>query len=167
MESTTADHGQLASWPVGQLATAGARSLHVPAAAMRRATSSSQRKRRRTTPTTPGSRDGECCLVHSMLAAGLPFQKDSRVKCQRVLKGLDNICRLTFMAIQPDSQRQGIGYIMLKEISDETERCLGRCAYMLAAPEGVPLYSKFGFKVVGQVETPHGNVITMFRPACQ
>lgn len=84
-----------------------------------------------------------------------------------MLKGLDNICRLTFMAVRPGFQRQGIGSMMLKRIFDETDRCRGRCAYVLAAPEGVPLYSKFGFEVVGQVETPHGNIMSMFRPARQ
>lgn len=86
---------------------------------------------------------------------------------RRVLKGLDNICRLTFMAVHPEVQRQGIGSMMLKRICDETDRCRGRCAYVLAAPEGVSLYSKFGFEVVGQVETPHGNIMSMFRPARQ
>ncbi|KAI0541619.1 hypothetical protein GGR58DRAFT_510709 [Xylaria digitata] len=70
----------------------------------------------------------------------------------RVLKDLDNICRLTFMAVDPKYQRQGIGSMMMQRICEETDQ-QGRCAYMLAAPEG------------GHVESTQGVITSMFRPA--
>ncbi|KAJ3561217.1 hypothetical protein NPX13_g9035 [Xylaria arbuscula] len=83
----------------------------------------------------------------------------------RVLKDLDNICRLTFMAVHPRYQRRGIGSSMMEYICKETDQHQ-RCAYVLAAPEGVPLYLKFGFEIVGHVETPaHGTITGMFRPS--
>lgn len=85
----------------------------------------------------------------------------------RVLKGRDNICRLTFMAVRPNFQGRGIGSMMLQRVCGETDKIPGRCAYVLAAPEGVRLYSKFGFEVVGEVETPHGKITSMLRPASQ
>jgi ribosomal protein S18 acetylase RimI-like enzyme len=68
------------------------------------------------------------------------------------------------MAVHPNYQRQGIGSTMMQRICDETDQH-GRCAYVLAAPEGVPLYTKFGFRIVGCVETPHGIITSMLRPA--
>lgn len=68
------------------------------------------------------------------------------------------------MAVHPDYQRQGIGSTMMQLICDETDQH-GRCAYVLAAPEGVALYKKFGFKIVGQVETSQGTIASMFRPS--
>lgn len=95
----------------------------------------------------------------------LALSERLRMERQRVLKGLDSVCRLTFMAIHTDFQRQGIGSMMLERLCDETDRCRGRSAYVLAAPEGVPLYSRFGFETVGQVDTPHGSIVSMLRPA--
>ena len=69
---------------------------------------------------------------------------------------------LTFMAVNPSYQRQGIGSMMMRRICEETDR-YGRCAYVLAAPEGVRLYEKFGFKVVGRVQTPRGTITSMLR----
>ncbi|KAI0836781.1 acyl-CoA N-acyltransferase [Hypoxylon sp. FL0890] len=80
----------------------------------------------------------------------------------RVLGGLDNICRLTFMAVDPKHQRQGIGSAMMQRICEETDQH-GRCAYVLAAPEGVRLYTKFGFEIVGRVETLQGTITSMLR----
>jgi len=51
---------------------------------------------------------------------------------------------------------------MMRRICEETDR-YGRCAYVLAAPEGVRLYEKFGFKVVGRVQTPRGTITSMLR----
>lgn len=99
--------------------------------------------------------------------AWLALSSRLRTERMRILKGRDNICRLTFMAVHPDFQRRGIGSVMLQSVCDETDKVPGRCAYVLAAPEGVPLYSKFGFEVVGEVETPHGSIMSMLRPAPQ
>lgn len=99
--------------------------------------------------------------------AWLALSSKLRTERMRILKGRDNICRLTFMAVHPDFQRRGIGSMLLQSVCDEMDKVPGRCAYVLAAPEGVPLYSNFGFEVVGEVETPHGNITSMLRPACQ
>ena len=97
--------------------------------------------------------------------AWLALSSKLRTERMRILRGCDNICRLTFMAVHPDFQRRGIGSMMLQSVCDETDKVPGRCAYVLAAPEGVRLYSNFGFEVVGEVETPHGNITSMLRPA--
>lgn len=97
----------------------------------------------------------------------LALSERLRMERQRALEGLDSVCRLTFMAVHPHFQRQGIGSMMLERLCDETDRCPGRSAYVLAAPEGVPLYSRFGFEAVGQVDTPHGSIVSMLRPARQ
>lgn len=97
--------------------------------------------------------------------AWLALSSRLRTERMRILKGRDNICRLTFMGVHPDFQRRGIGSVMLQRVCDETDKTPGRCAYVLAAPDGVPLYSKFGFGVVGEVETPHGSITSMLRPA--
>ncbi|KAI1425025.1 hypothetical protein F5Y12DRAFT_784955 [Xylaria sp. FL1777] len=92
------------------------------------------------------------------------LSKNLKAERCRVLKDLNNICRLTFMAVHPKYQRQGIGSMMMQRICEETDQ-QGRCAYVLAAPEGVLLYSKFGFEIVGHVETTHGAITSMFRPS--
>lgn len=99
--------------------------------------------------------------------AWLALSSKLRIERMRVIKGRDSICRLTFMAVHPDFQRRGIGSMLLQSVCDEMDKVPGRCAYVLAAPEGVPLYSSFGFEVVGEVETPHGNITSMLRPAPQ
>lgn len=86
-----------------------------------------------------------------------------RTERQRVLKDLTNVCRLTMMSVNPDFQKQGIGSLMMQRICEDTDQCPGRSGYVLAAPEGVKLYSKFGFEIVGEVETPYGNIKSMLR----
>lgn len=86
-----------------------------------------------------------------------------RTERQRVLKDLINVCRLTMMSVNLDFQKQGIGSLMMQRICEETDQCPGRSGYVLAAPGGVKLYSKFGFEVVGEVETPYGNIKSMLR----
>jgi hypothetical protein len=39
----------------------------------------------------------------------------------------------------------------------------GRYGYVLASPAGVRLYARFGFKPVGQVDTPYGPITSMLR----
>jgi hypothetical protein len=39
----------------------------------------------------------------------------------------------------------------------------GRDSFVMASPDGVPLYSRFDFKAVGEVWTEHGTFISMFR----
>lgn len=67
------------------------------------------------------------------------------------------------MAVNPNYQRRGIGSMMMQRICDEADQH-GRSAYVLAAPEGVPLYTKFGFESIGCVETPQGAITSMLRP---
>ncbi|KND92344.1 hypothetical protein TOPH_02944 [Tolypocladium ophioglossoides CBS 100239] len=94
----------------------------------------------------------------------ITVSKALRTELDRVLKDLDNICRLKFMAVNPSYQRQGIGSMMMQRICEETDRN-GRCAYVLAAPEGIRLYTKFGFEIVGYVETSQGTITSTFRPS--
>lgn len=68
------------------------------------------------------------------------------------------------MAVTPSCQRQGVGSMMMQRICEETDQH-GRCAYVLAAPEGVQLYTKFGFEIVGRVQTPQGTITSMLRPS--
>lgn len=35
--------------------------------------------------------------------------------------------------------------------------------FVMASPQGLPFYSKFGFEVMGEVRTGHGNFTSMFR----
>jgi len=90
--------------------------------------------------------------------------KALRTERDRVLKDLDNICCLTFMAVNPSYQRRGISSMMMRRICEETDRHR-RCAYVLAALEGVRLYMKFGFEIVGRVQTPQGTITSMLRPS--
>ena len=112
----------------------------------------------------------------------IALSKALRTERDRVLMDLDNICRklvsvavmylltdlagLTFMAVNPIYQRQGIGSMMMQRICEEADQH-GRYAYVLAAPEGVPLYTKFGFEVVGHVQTPYGAITSMLRSSRQ
>ncbi|TRX97631.1 hypothetical protein FHL15_001386 [Xylaria flabelliformis] len=89
------------------------------------------------------------------------LSKDLKAERCRVLKDLDSICRLTFMAVHPKYQRQGIGSMMMQRICKETDQ-QGQCAYVLAAPEGVPLYSKFGFKISS--EASRGGFTGLLEP---
>ncbi|ROT42227.1 hypothetical protein SODALDRAFT_267438 [Sodiomyces alkalinus F11] len=94
----------------------------------------------------------------------LSLSKELKMERERILKDLDNICRLTIMSVNPDHQRRGIGSAFMQRICGEIN-LHGRHAFVLAAPEGVPLYAKFGFKVIGHVDSPHGMISSMFRPS--
>lgn len=51
---------------------------------------------------------------------------------------------------------------MMQYICDKMDRH-DRYGYVLASPAGVRLYSKFGFEVVGRVDTPEGPITSMLR----
>ncbi|KAI1420252.1 acyl-CoA N-acyltransferase [Xylaria sp. FL1777] len=87
-----------------------------------------------------------------------------REERNRVLGDLDNICRLTLMAVTPKYQRRGIGSMMMRQVCKEIDRHR-RSAYVLAAPEVVPPYTKFGFEIAGLVKTARGVITSMFRPS--
>ncbi|KAI8676166.1 N-acetyltransferase domain-containing protein [Fusarium sp. Ph1] len=88
--------------------------------------------------------------------------KDLRKERERVLIGLDEVCRLTFMSVHPDHQRQGLGSKILEQVCSEIDR-LGWPAFVMASPAGVRLYAKFGFDVVGRMETSEGAFTSMLR----
>lgn len=52
--------------------------------------------------------------------------------------------------------------MLMQYISEDMDRH-NRYGYVLASPAGVRLYSKFGFEVVGQVDTPYGSIKSMIR----
>jgi ribosomal protein S18 acetylase RimI-like enzyme len=66
------------------------------------------------------------------------------------------------MSICPEYQRQGFGSIPMQHICEDMDRH-DRYGYVLASPAGVKLYSKFGFAIVGQVDTPYGPITSMLR----
>lgn len=119
------------------------------------------------------------------LSAWLSVSRDLKKERERVLIGLDEICRqsllqgilsstdmvlsgLTFMSVHPSHQRQGFGSKMFERVCNEIDR-LGWPAFVMASPAGVRLYAKFGFDVVGTVVTSEGAFTSMFRqsrPRC-
>ncbi|KAI5867563.1 acyl-CoA N-acyltransferase [Durotheca rogersii] len=103
------------------------------------------------------------------LSAWLSISRDLRKERERVLIGLGEVCRLTFMSVHPDHQRQGLGSKMLERVCEEIDR-LGWPAFVMASPAGVRLYAKFGFDIVGRVETSEGEFTSMLRqsrPRCK
>lgn len=62
----------------------------------------------------------------------------------------------------PEHQRQGVGSMLLQWGCDKADSC-GWDSFVMASPDGVQLYSKFDFRAVGQVQTKHGNLTSMFR----
>ena len=92
------------------------------------------------------------CAVSSMICVIIYFNYLLR----------DLYLGLTFMAVNPKYQRQGVGSMMMEQICKEVDQ-RRQYAYVLAAPEGVRLYSKFGFSIVGSVETPQGAITSMLR----
>ncbi|EER38160.1 conserved hypothetical protein [Histoplasma capsulatum H143] len=70
-----------------------------------------------------------------------------REERQRVLRSCQGnaICRITFMAVDPNHQCQGVGSMLMQSFCGYVdENALD--AFVLSSPAGIPLYSKFGFK---------------------
>lgn len=66
------------------------------------------------------------------------------------------------MAVDPNHQRQGVGSMLVRIFCDYVdENALD--AFVLSSPAGIRLYSKFGFRAVGVIETKHGNFTSMLR----
>lgn len=66
------------------------------------------------------------------------------------------------MAVGPNYPRQGVGSMLMKTFCDYVdENALD--AFVLSSPADIRLYSKFGFRAVGVVETEHGNFTSMLR----
>ncbi|KAI0970619.1 acyl-CoA N-acyltransferase [Xylaria arbuscula] len=85
-----------------------------------------------------------------------------RTERERVIGRLQNVCRLTFMMVHPDYQRQGLGSLLLKCLCEEFERSL-RLSFVMASPAGVRLYTKFGFRIMGVVSSQEGQFTSMLR----
>ncbi|KAL2832912.1 acyl-CoA N-acyltransferase [Aspergillus cavernicola] len=84
--------------------------------------------------------------------------KRLREERQKVLQ------RVTFMAVDPDHQGQGVGSLLM-EMFCHYVSSHGLDAFVLSSPAGVRLYSKFGFRTVGVVETKQGSFTSMLRAA--
>lgn len=69
---------------------------------------------------------------------------------------------LTFVSVGPSYQRRELGPRLLQLFCEETDKH-ERFALVMAAPEGVSVYRRFGFEVVGVVPTPDGAMSSMFR----
>lgn len=66
------------------------------------------------------------------------------------------------MSVTPEYQRQGVGSTLMERFCRHVdENALD--AFVMASPAGACLYSKFGFKAVGVVETEKGNFTSMLR----
>lgn len=62
----------------------------------------------------------------------------------------------------PEYQRQSVGSILTQWGCDQADSN-GWSSFVMASPEGIPLYHKFGFKAMGQVWSEHGTFTSMFR----
>ncbi|OBT63801.1 hypothetical protein VE03_06933 [Pseudogymnoascus sp. 23342-1-I1] len=94
--------------------------------------------------------------------AWIEVSKHLRDERQIVLNGQQNIWRLNTISVAPEYQKQGVGSMLLQWGCDKADSC-GWSSFVMASPAGVQLYSKFDFKVVGQVRTKHGLFTSMFR----
>ncbi|KAL4892642.1 acyl-CoA N-acyltransferase [Aspergillus ambiguus] len=98
------------------------------------------------------------------VTAWLQVSRKLRDERQRVLQGYQGkgICRITFMAVDPEYQRQGIGTMLMELFCRQIdEKSLD--AFVLSSPAGIRLYTKFGFKQAGAVETTQGAFISLLR----
>ncbi|KFY36697.1 hypothetical protein V495_07671 [Pseudogymnoascus sp. VKM F-4514 (FW-929)] len=87
--------------------------------------------------------------------AWMEVSKRLRDERQRALYGQHNIWRLNTISVAPGHQSKGVGSMLLQWGCDKADSC-GWNSFVMASPDGVPLYSKFDFKAVGQVQTKHG-----------
>ncbi|KAJ6120162.1 hypothetical protein N7523_004442 [Penicillium sp. IBT 18751x] len=69
---------------------------------------------------------------------------------------------IIFMAVDPAHQRQGVGSTLLKMFCDFVD-ANALDVFVMSSPAGIRLYSKFGFKAVGVVETAEGSFTSMLR----
>lgn len=66
------------------------------------------------------------------------------------------------MSVHPDHQRKGLGSELLNRACLWIDE-VGCPAFVMASPEGVRLYEKFGFGIVGKIDTREGPFISMIR----
>ena len=69
---------------------------------------------------------------------------------------------ITFMAVDPAQQREGVGSMLMEMFCREVDKNQ-LDAFVLSSPAGVRLYTKFGFRAVGAVETERGRFTSMLR----
>ena len=62
----------------------------------------------------------------------------------------------------PEHQRQGVGSMLLRWGCETADRDKLSC-FVMASPDALRLYKKFGFEVMGEVKTEHGAFTSMFR----
>lgn len=79
-----------------------------------------------------------------------------------VLEELSSCLGLNTIAVAPEHQMQGVGSMLMQWGCDMADS-RGWNSFVMASPDGIQLYSKFDFKVVGQVRTEHGTFTSMFR----
>ncbi|KAJ5638670.1 acyl-CoA N-acyltransferase [Penicillium herquei] len=109
-------------------------------------------------------KDTNTCPSTLDMKAWLAVSKMLRAERERVLHGRDNIWRLTFMAVHPLYQRQGVGSILMRWACEEADRSQ-RDGFVLASQAAVKLYENFGFEKAGEVRSPKGIFQSMFRKA--
>jgi predicted N-acetyltransferase YhbS len=68
------------------------------------------------------------------------------------------------MAVNPDHQRQGVGSMLMQSVCDKADEN-NLDAFVMSSPAGIRLYSKFGFKATGIVQTSQGVFTSMIRIA--
>ncbi|KAH7176393.1 hypothetical protein EDB81DRAFT_940322 [Dactylonectria macrodidyma] len=96
--------------------------------------------------------------------AWLSLIEKLKVERDKALEGIDEVYRMSCTFVQPKHQRKGVGSKLLKgafEYIDEVEMPV----FLVAPPDAVAFYAKFGFEVVSTLETEHGAMSTMFRKA--
>ncbi|KAI1133669.1 hypothetical protein F5Y10DRAFT_228312 [Nemania abortiva] len=114
---------------------------------------------------TQSNRHEAPCLPEVLdVAAWSSISQQLREERQRVLNDISDVYRLTFMSVRPDLQRQGLGSRLMKAVCDQIDKS-GLPAFVMASPDGVHLYAKFGFQVVGRLTTREGTFSSMLRPA--
>ncbi|KAI1761530.1 acyl-CoA N-acyltransferase [Hypoxylon sp. FL1150] len=98
------------------------------------------------------------------IGAWTSLAADIEVMMDRVLEGHSDICCIEIMTVNPEYQDQGISSSMVQRICEHTDQH-GSCPHVITGPGGVQVYEVFDFKIVGHVETSHGNITSMFRPS--
>jgi predicted N-acetyltransferase YhbS len=74
------------------------------------------------------------------------------------------ITGLNILSVDPTYQHQGVGSMLVQWGCKEADTH-GRDSFLISSPAGIRLYSKFGFKAVGEVHTQTGTFTSMFREA--
>ncbi|KAH0499514.1 hypothetical protein TgHK011_006706 [Trichoderma gracile] len=66
-------------------------------------------------------------------------------------RGLKDVWHLDFIGVDPEHQRKGIGKALLSWGMEEATRA-GRACYLMATPQGRPLYEAAGFEIVRRLD---------------